>query len=237
MSIDETLYRLKLKYDKLDTQQRFNLSIPQYILFLNEAQRRVVNRKYSKDNIYKLGFQEMQKRVRELQKLVKPTEILPATAIDIYTYSADLTSLTYPLLYINRGQSVGVHEGCTTLGENLDNREVLDNDLNHILRDEHLKPSYNFREVPVGYRDDKIYVYSDGTFTIQSVKIDGIREPKLMDKAGYTHFDSTASVNQDCELPDYVVDEIIDETVILLSSPIEANNLLQTEKIIQQNQE
>lgn len=236
MSIDETIYKFKLKYDKLDTKQQFNLSIPQILLFLNEAQRRIVNRKYDKNNIYKLGFQEKQKRIRELQKLLRPTETLSATKIDDFTYTSDLNSLSYPLLFVTRSQSIANREGCED-GRVLNNIEVLDNDLNNILKDPHNKPSYNWEETPVGYRDDKIYVYSDGTFTITDVKVDGIREPKEMDKTGYLHFDGIASINQDPELPDYVVDEIINESVFIASIPIEATELAQGQKAIQSESE
>lgn len=234
MTIDEVIYKFKLKYDKLDTKKRFNLSIPQIILFLNEAQRRVINRKYNRDNLLKVGFEEKQKRIRELQKLLQPTVTLTASIVEENVYSVDLNTLPHTLLYIDRSQTVAKRDTCTAI---LDNREAAGGELNNLLRDPHYKPNFNFRETLIGYRDDKIYIYTDGTFTVDSVKLDYTKEPRDMDKEGYTTFSGVASTNVDPEFPDYVVDEIIDETVVLLSSPIEADKLFQTTKIIQSNSE
>lgn len=231
MSIDETLYKFKLEYDKIDTQKRFNLSIPQQLIFLNEGQRRVVNRKYTTGNIRKEGFEQAQKRIRELQKLVMPTEQLTTTVIDTKTYSVDLTTLSSELLYIIRSQSTAAKGDCSA--ELLDNFEAKHNDLNNILRDPYQKPSFEWRETPIIYKHDTMLILSDGTFTVSKADIDYIRWPVSMDKAGYTHFDGTTSTSVDPELPDYVVDEIITEAVILASNPIEEAKLAQPNQIKQ----
>ena len=40
-----------------------------------------------------------------------------------------------------------------------------------------------------------------------------IRYPLYIDKEGYVKFDGTDSVNQDCELEEYLEDELVDLTV------------------------
>lgn len=228
MTVQETIYRFKLKYDKLDTQKKQNLSIPQILLFLNEGQRKVVNRKYGPNNLSKLGFEENQKRIQELTKLIPDTESLVPNVVNNTQYEINLSSLSKPLMYIIRSNSTASKNNCKS--QVLFHKEVTHSDLDDALVDEFSTPSFEWRNVPVSYNNNKMVIYSDGTFTIDKVNIDYIMVPPKIDQQGYTNFDGTPSINQDSLLPDYVVDEIIDEAVILAAKSIDDTNLVNLEK-------
>ena len=58
----EAIYRFKLEYDKLDSQDYPKLEIPQILLILNKAQNRVVKNIYSQNNLLKQGAETNQLR-------------------------------------------------------------------------------------------------------------------------------------------------------------------------------
>ncbi len=213
MNIKEVLYQFKLKYDKLDTKKQFNLSLPQQLLILNEAQDKIVVNTFGTNNSIKEGFETTQVRIQQLRPISvnfddSPT-LLP-TKIDDYTYTVDLNLLP-KFLFVTRGYSEATKGECKDAV--VFNIEVPHGDLTYILSDPHNNPSFEWGEVPVDYANNKMYLYSDGTFDITKVHVEYLRYPKKMDIIGYTHFDGTASVNQDPELPDFFVYKIIDEGV------------------------
>jgi hypothetical protein len=65
----------------------------------------------------------------------------------------------------------------------------------------------------VDISSDEIHYYTDGTFDVKIGYLSYIRYPKKIDKEGYINFDGTDSVNQDCELEDYLEDELLDIAV------------------------
>ena len=215
VSIDELIYKFKLKYDKLDSQQRRNLLLPQIILYLNEGILKRILEKYGPKEG---GFEITQKRTQDLQKLVIQNEELSVTEIDKYTYSSNLLSLTEKFLFPVRSRTIASKGNCKEI--TLYNIDVTHNDFNYIINDPYQNPNFEWRETIVTYASDNMYTYSDGTFTIDKVKLDYMRYPKQVDKAGYTHFDGSLSANVDFELPDYLADECVDMAVYLASGSI-----------------
>lgn len=215
-SIDELIYRFKLKLDKLDTNKKVNIEIPQYILYLNSAQMRVVNRKLDGTNPKAIGFEQDQKRIQELKPISMPMESISATVVNDNLYTVDLSLLTEKLLRVVRSQSEGHTKECTDKAV-LNNVELPSNDMNYILNDSYNKPDFNWREVPVNYKQNSMYIYSDGNIIIDNCNIEYLRYPRTIDKAGYTKFDGSASVDSNCEFDIAMSDEIIDEAVLLAS--------------------
>jgi hypothetical protein len=55
-----------------------------------------------------------------------------------------------------------------------------------------------------------------------------MRYPQHIDKEGYVKFDGTDSVNSDCELAEYLEDELLDITVQNLAMYVENMTAVQT---------
>src|SRR6185503_17811274 len=75
------------------------------------------------------------------------------------------------------------------------------------------RPSFEYQETFLTISSDKISIYSDGTFTPTKIYISYLRYPQYIDKEGYIGLNENPSINQDCELEDYLEDELVDLTV------------------------
>ncbi len=112
------------------------------------------------------------------------------------------------------------------------NRDLLKHgDLQFVLNNDHYKPSFEYQETFNMLSSDEISIFTDGTFTPTKLYLSYIRYPKYIDKAGYTKFDGTASIDQDCELADYLEDELLDLTVQNLAEYTENNAAVQSAQL------
>ena len=108
------------------------------------------------------------------------------------------------------------------------NRDLLKHgDLQFVLNNEHYKPSFEYQETFNSLSSEEIYIYTDGTFTPKKIYISFLRYPKYIDKEGYIKLDGTESINQDCELEEYLEDELLDLTVLNLAEYTENTSAAQ----------
>lgn len=71
MTILDYHKQFKLFLDKVSSEQTPEFTSKQIDVFLHEAEVRVVKQAYGRNNIYKKGYQEIQKRTDDLNTLVK----------------------------------------------------------------------------------------------------------------------------------------------------------------------
>lgn len=71
MTVQEFHREFKIASDKVDSLQYAEFTLSERIYFLNEAILRIVKQKYSKNNVYQAGFEEIQKRTDDLKALVR----------------------------------------------------------------------------------------------------------------------------------------------------------------------
>ncbi len=90
---------------------------------------------------------------------------------------------------------------------------IKEGQLETLYYNENYKPSFFWRTTIATLGNNKIYVYTSDDFTIENMFLTYIRKPKLIDKVGYIHFDGSNSINQDCELPEYAKNDILDIAV------------------------
>jgi hypothetical protein len=86
-------------------------------------------------------------------------------------------------------------------------------DLQFVLNNDHYKPSFEYQETFNSLSSDEISVFTDGTFTPSKIYIMYMRYPQYINKEGYIMLDGTPSYNQNCELEEYLEDELLDLTV------------------------
>lgn len=211
-SIQETVYKFKLEYDKLDSNDFPKLELPQIIILLNKAQLIEVGTAYNK-------FEEDQSSVDDIQIIhIKDLPLITYTISNTLTneYSAPLPDNYYAL---TRSYSYGVNTVCGS--QVLYNSQITHNELNEVLQDPNRKPSYDWQEIPIVLSQDKVFGYTDSTFTLETLKIEYLRNPTNMDIIGYTHFDSTASTNVNCEFHDDFQEKIISMALLIAKGVVQ----------------
>jgi hypothetical protein len=220
MTSIEAYKGFELKLNKLDSADNIDISPGEFVLIFNEQQVKWYKARYGKSSIYSTS---------EVQALTNIDQPLNPTNITDRYNEYDL-----PSDYMDYIRSY-----CFCSKDNCKDRFVRTyqthlTDIEFYLRDEHNKPSFEYQETPITVSKDKIQVYKTD-FTIGSVFLTYYRYPLSIDILGYTRIDQTPSTTINPELPDEMVNEIIDLCVLEVQRSTEngdgfqlANNRLNT---------
>jgi len=216
--VDSLLYKIDQKLNKLSTNEHQQIQLEDKILALNEAQIKLIKQKVDGFSVpSRLGMDSFKKRYEDLQNLVVDYINQPLTLTEsnpeINQWDADVTVLEPKyMFYVNsyimadkgkcKDRKIWINEDLSKHG-----------DLSVLLNNDHYKPSFEYQETINALSSDTISVYTDGTFTPKNVNIMYLRYPVYINKEGYIQFDGTPSINVDCELNEYLEDELLDLTV------------------------
>ena len=212
ISVEELVYEFKLALNKVNRQDNVNVPIEDIIVYLNKAQMSWVKTKINPNNIYRSGFESIRKRIDDVQILkVGDIELKPVKTNDLLRkgYSCSLSDAKDYMFYIS-SYTVANKNNCEAI---LTNDLVKSGDLTTRYLDVNFSPSFEWRTTLVTLGNDELTVYTDDTFQIDKVFINYLRYPQKIDIQGYTKFDGTSSTNNDCELPEYSKDDIVDLAV------------------------
>jgi len=221
IKVDSLLYKIDQRLNKLSTHEHQQIQLEDKLLALNEAQIKLIKVKIGENNPYRLGLDGFKKRYQDLQFLIENFEDhkLNLTLKDknLNRYQASVADIDPKLMFYIDSYVIADKKNCLNkiLYTNLD--LVKHADITLLLNNSNYKPSFEFRETLVDISSDEIHIYSDGTFTPKKLYISYLRYPVKIDKEGYEDFEGNPSVNQDCELEDYLEDELLDITVENLS--------------------
>jgi len=211
ISTNELIYEFELKLNSLSREKNQNFFIENTLMYLNNAQTSWIKSKLNPNNIFKVGYEGIRKRIDDLQVLKvndKKLKVSKNTNKRFIGYSGDIELDDY-MFYVS-SYALATSKTCSsTLGVNL----IKEGELETMYFNENYKPSFKWRDTIATIGDNKLYVYTDGTFTIDDIRLTYLRKPKLIDSEGYIKFDGTDSINQDCELPDYAKNDIVDIAV------------------------
>jgi hypothetical protein len=214
VKIQEMVYRFKLGAQRVDTKSAPGLKVPQIIMYLNGGMNNLLMQRYGPHNSYQSTLEAIQKRIDEWQRLIIPHEELSSNNDEsekgIYTFSLLETKQKY--LFLLRIACYGSQGNCSK--QKLNMFFSPSNNLEADLDNPNANPNFGWRESLHRIAQDKILAYSDKTFSIDTADIDYLRYPKALDITGYKHFDGEASVNADCELPEFLHEDIIKQAVI-----------------------
>lgn len=210
------LYGIDLKLNKLASTVNQSIPIENKIIALNEAQLRLIKKKVNVNNLYQIGFDGFMSRYEDLQNLVVPYEIVIPTktseTLPSYSFSVEDLKNKY---YLPVDIIVKATKGECKNHSLFVPRLTKHGDLTTRVNNPHYKPSFAYQETLAVMSSNKLIVYSDD-FTIDSVHFSYLRYPKKIDIEGYIDFDGEESVNQNCELPEYLEDELLELTVMEL---------------------
>jgi hypothetical protein len=228
MSIKRMHYDVKVKLNKVDSQQYRNLLIPEIDWALNEAQYifiKNIAEPRKKNNVLNVGFEKNQRAIDDIRTIVKDNVVSTASKIDDYTYTIGLPSDYMHLVSckakLTKGGCYNTPADCV-LRQHDDSFESSPFD----------KSSFEWREVNIRFYDEGIKAFSDGTFSVNSLHLDYIRKPLYMHNA--EDFGSSAKYilpdgvtltgYQDCELPFQTHSEIVDIAVLVLTGQMQYND-------------
>ena len=238
IKVDELLYDIDFKLNKLSGQVHQFIPIENKIIALNEAMIRLIKKKVNLNNLYRLGFDAFKSRYQDLQNLVVDYEAISTqkTKSPLDTYEFDITKLKneYYLpvdLYLlaSKGNCSGHIVYIPRIAKH--------GDVTTLLNNPHYKPSFLYQEAICSVTNDKVIIYVDD-FEIEKVMFSYIRYPKKIGKAGVPYLDGTVpTVDTDCELPGYLRDELLELTIMELGFNTDNPNAAQAALTKSQNSE
>tara|TARA_Y100000385_G_C12911505_1_gene558569 strand:+ start:75 stop:806 length:732 start_codon:yes stop_codon:yes gene_type:complete len=218
ISVDSLLYKIDQRLNKLSTNEHQKIQLEDKILALNEAQIKLIKQKVDGFAIpNRLGMDSFKKRYEDLQNLVIDYENQPLPLkeanTEIHKWDADITVLTPKYMFYVDSYVIADKGECK-------NRKIWINkdlskhgDLALLLNNDHYKPSFEYQETINSLSSNVISIYTDGTFTPKTLNVMYMRYPIYINKEGYIQFDGEPSTNVDCELHEYLEDELLDLTV------------------------
>ena len=216
--VDSLLYKIDQKLNKLSTNEHQQIQLEDKILALNEAQIKLIKQKVDGFSIAnRLGMDAFKKRYEDLQNLVIDyiNQPLPLTLTnpDINQWDADITKLSPKYMFYVDSYVLANKGKCKDRKVWINKDLAKHGNLAILLNNEHYKPSFEYQETINSLSSNTISIYTDGTFTPTKLNIMYMRYPVYINKAGYIMLDGTPSINQNCELAEYLEDELIDLTV------------------------
>ena len=214
--VDSLLYKIDQKLNKLSTNDHQQIQLEDKILALNEAQIKLIKQKL--DGVATgMGFDSTKKRYEDLEKFVEQWEDHPLplteTNTELNKWSASLTGISPAYMFYADSYILADKGRCKNRIIRINKDLTSHGDVQMLLLNEHYKPSFEYQETFNYISSDEISIFTDGTFTPSTLFLSYIRYPLYIDKIGYVKFDGTDSVDQDCELKNYLEDELIDLTV------------------------
>lgn len=229
MDVGTMHIEFRLTLDKLDSSAYPGIMVEQVDYFLNEAQNRFIKTRYGRNNVYKSGFEEIQKRTEDLTTLVKVNYCTVTPYIyyenaykvslsNMFLDEAKLTPSTSKYMFFVRGESQNVlSDTCKKyLGVRLTNHD----DMTLMLNDPFKRP-YKQEAVAL-FEDGNIIVLTDGTFSIGNFRVSFIKKPVEI-TYGVNYPSPVANV--DCELPEHTHKEIVALAAQIALENIESQRL------------
>ena len=242
ITVDSLLYKIDQKLNKLSSNEHQKIQLEDKILALNEGQLILIKQKFSGQATPSgLGLDGLKKRYEDLQNLIEdyinhPLE-LEEKDKNLHQFSAPLTSLTPQYMFYVDSYILATKGRCKDRRIWVNKDLIKHGDLQFLLTNDHYKPSFEYQETFNELSTDEVLVYTDGTFTPTKLYLSYLRYPQYIDKEGYTKFDGNASTNQDCELQEYLEDELLDIVVQNLAEYTENSSAVQSAQLRMQKSE
>ncbi len=217
ISVKSLLYGLDMKLNKLATNDHQEIPLENKIIALNKNQIRLLKLRIDENNIYKLGFDSFKKRYQDLEGLIEPYnkhELTPTlTDPQLQKWSVDISNLTPKYMFYVDSYALAEKGVCKKHLIYVNKDLAKHADVTVLLGNNHIKPSFEYQETFCTLSSGSYEIYGDEHFKYTSVFLSYIRYPKEIDFEGYIHLDGSDSVTQDCELPAYMEDELLDLAV------------------------
>lgn len=214
MSIEELHYEFKRRWDKqannhrkgftdLEVDQVLNSAINEYVYIYGTGRN---PKNYN-------GLEVNQQMIDMLSTLVMSYPEVSPLPVSSEDSSISSSQLPENYRYFITGK-VETKE-CGLVGITVEQH----GDLNSILTNYHRKANKLFKNIPVTIRDKKLYLYHNGIFTPESLRITYVRKPSVVCIGTYTEIPTEINPNPalkdriDCDLPEDYHDIVLDIAV------------------------
>jgi hypothetical protein len=211
--------KMKQRLNKLDSQDYDNIECWQVVESFNKAQVEWTRRQLHGINMVKEGDEQSTRRKDDLQVLLS-TQSLSLVDKEYY-YAGPI-----PEEYL-QWKRVDVFAGKDCCGKRRMTVYLAEEgNLNQLLRDVNKRPDFTWAETFATLKGDKVNIYTNGDFEVQSADLVYYRQPIKIQINGcvdpYTNVQSTQEVL--CEFKDDIIELIIDEAVSIIAGDIESGN-------------
>jgi hypothetical protein len=233
IQVDSLLYKIDQKLNKLSTNEHQQIQLEDKILALNEAQLKLIKQKIDNPSSTK-HYEDLQKLVENFEDHILP---LVEADVNLNKWIASLSGIVpHYMFYVD--SYILADKGRCKNRKIWVNKELAGHgDIQFLLNNVHYRPSFEYQETFNFISSDELAIFTDGAFTPNNLYLSYIRYPIYIDKAGYIKLNGTASINQDCELNDYLEDELVDLTVQCLAMYTENTSAVQSAQMrIQTNE-
>jgi hypothetical protein len=230
ISVDSLLYKIDQRLNKLSTNVHQQIPLEDKILALNEAQIKLIKQKVDGQSTPSgLGLDAFKKRYEDLQRLVVTYKDLSLTLKNsqLWQYAANLDLLSPKYMFYVDAYVIASKDRCIDRKIWINKDLSKHGDLSLLLNNDHYKPSFEYQETFNSLSSNEMSIYTDGTFTPSKLWISYMRYPVYIDKVGYIKFNGVPSTNVNCELEEYLEDELLDLTVENLAMYIENQSAVQ----------
>lgn len=197
MTIQEAYLRSLQKNEQNLANGGIKLDPGRFVLLFNEAQDRLIR--------YYLNRKD-DETIRSIQTL-----LVYWKSLNKINHIDDPESTSFDLpddyLWFSNIKGAFSYKGCE-VGDFVI-WEAKNENVHELLGDDNNKPSFDYRETFYTIGDGKVVVYEDG-FRTDEVRMTYYRNPVRVDLAGYINAAGDRSTDIDPELPDPLVEEILD---------------------------
>lgn len=222
MDIKGMQYDFKQKLNKVDSQQYRNLRVPEIDWSLNEAYEIFIKSIAEPRYRNGLGFEINQRSIDDIRTIVINDFSIVPTQIDTKTWFVTLPEnyMFFISAYIEVTKTNCGTKRCRAILRQHDDKHEENTFTNS---------SYEWEEINIRFYEEGIKIFTDGTFTPNSLKLDYIRKPAYIHNAqdflptnSYTLPDGTVLTGtQDCELPEHTHREIVDIAVLITTGNLQ----------------
>jgi len=239
--VESLLYELDQQLNKLASNEHQQIQLEDKLIALNTAQLVLIKNKMDGNNVLGLGFDAFKKRYEDLQALVENYDDHPLDLVEtdknLNKWTASLEGVKPAYMFYVDSYVIADKGDCKDRIIYVNNDCVKHADITVLINNANYKPSFEYQETFNLVSTDEIGVYTDGTFTPKKLYLSYLRYPKYIDYPGYVKFDGTDSIKQDCELKNYLKDEILDLAVQSLALSTENQNAAQASEIRKKSSE
>jgi hypothetical protein len=215
--------KIKLRLNKLASNDYDNIECWQIVEAFNKAQVEWVRRQLHGNNLFKEGDEGSKRRIDDIQILLVQAQ-LQGYNKKKYFESAELPD---NYLQYKKVDAYAKSECCPERGITVYLAE--EGNADQLLRDIYRQPSFEWGETFCTLMGNKVKVYTDEKFSLSKCYLTYYRQPQKIQIIGcvdpYTQLVSTQEVP--CEFKDDIIEVLIDETVSIIAGDIESLNQFQ----------
>lgn len=194
MTASRAYEKYLLKTQENGTNDNLPVSRDYFVSVFNEAQTKYVEWHLDKKN---------SDERRNIQQLLIPDLIIETSTKVLNHYDFQLPE---NYLELSNAYCFGSQDSCTEQRINL--YEIKDDNMNEIIEDENLKPSFKFRESPYQVVSNKVLVYVDN-FQVDKLSLSYYRYPQQIQLEDPSNPESKLDDTKNPEFEDRVIDRIL----------------------------